>query len=172
MRFLAEKDDEGFTLVVKNDKRARENARNSQCGYERMLELVDKLANVDRVYLQMNTSLTGVDIRFEKLGVCESKRPVVQMKFEGGFNLSTLESRRWFLDDRSIVTKREPNVDVWYWSDRLLDRVVWVRVAKDFEGLEMYDFIPNTKKDSRPVGVLKLENGAVFTIGGHQQATV
>jgi hypothetical protein len=158
-------DEEGFTLVVRKDKRYREKIRDDAYGLEKMQELAHRLERAAWVYLQMNTALNGVDIRFSDIGVNCGHRPLIRFQFNATPKVTALEDRQWFLDDpRRGPENKTTVVDPLYWAERLFERVVWIRVATEFYGLEMYDHIPSRKRGqtgNRPVGVMKMEGGSI-----------
>ena len=158
---LVEEDSEkGWTVVVRKDKKFRERVRSEMMGLDAIRDAIDSRVINRKVYLQMNRGLTGVDIRFAKSGVSGVVRQVLPVTFNAsGFWLTSLEDRQWYLDDNQKRANKGMDLDVniSYWCSRLKNRVVWVRISKKFDGLEMYDHIPKmTKDDKRALGVLTL----------------
>ncbi len=158
---LVDDSDKGWTLVVRKDKRFREKLRSEMVSLEAIEHMLRTRVLNNKVYLQMNRGLTGVDVRFSTFEVSGAVRQILPVTFNAEeFTLTSLADRQWYLDDNQKGKNKgmEIDVNISYWCSRLKDRVVWVRVAKTFDGLEMYDHIPKmSKNDSRALGVLSLD---------------
>lgn len=142
--------EEGWTTVVKRDKRFRDRQVEGWYGIEQVEGLVEQMRD-KRVYLQMQRGLRGVNVHFDDPKSTSGARAVLPVSFHYGLaRVDGLESKQWFFSDRNTTVKHGPDVDISYWVNRMQTKRVWLRVATGFRGLEMFDDFPE-RMDRRTV---------------------